>query len=131
MLKIFAAFVLQRIFLIKLHNLRFKFSRCDGNESLWINDTRVNAFFPNDTHAILNSIHAIRNFTKILQSQQLLLFIESAVVRSGRLKFVTSIKLEKRKKNFVNIFILSCSNKPRQHFHQNFFRLFPRPQRRR
>lgn len=54
--------------------------RSNCNESLRIDDTSVNSFLPNNTHAILDTIDPVWNLRKVLEAEFSLAFVESAVV---------------------------------------------------
>lgn len=61
---------------------------CDGHESAGIQEPVMHTPFPDEGHAIFDSINAIRNLREVAQAQFLLVFIEGAVVAACHLKII-------------------------------------------
>lgn len=66
-----------------------------SNESLWIQESGNDAFFPHNGHAIFDSVDAIRDFWEIVFAQLFLFFVESAVVAACGLQVVTKFGFRK------------------------------------
>lgn len=66
-----------------------------GDESGWIHEPGVHALFPDDRHAILDTVDAVGNLRKVVLAQGLLVRVEGAVVASRDLESITGQNCKK------------------------------------
>lgn len=53
-----------------------------------IDDARMDALLPDDRHAILDAVHAVRDLGEVVQAELLVRLVEGAIVAARRLQMV-------------------------------------------
>jgi hypothetical protein len=56
--------------------------------------TCINSFLPQDSHAVLDTVHSIRDLGEVIFPQLLVFLMESAVVAPNKLQAVTAPDIE-------------------------------------
>lgn len=79
-----------------------------GDETRRIHDTGVHALLPDDGHAVLDAVHAVRDLGEVVLADGLLVGVEGAVVAARHLQAVPVFVGSRRKTefswNFVFVF---------------------------